>query len=208
MQTLVPHDHYAMSTTDTHVYFLGGPYSQWYTSEFQGQLGPDTPMLTFTSAEQYMMASKAWLFQDLVAVQEIMASHSPREQKALGRKVRGLDGGKWTPADVAYWGENARPIVRRGGFYKFSQNPTMREFMHSHQGLHLVEGADYDPVWGVKLAWDDPAILNEGNWRGTNWLGETLMEVRYVLEQDYDGWVSKGAVFDPFEWKFVSLAEG
>jgi hypothetical protein len=204
MQTLVPHDHYAMSETDTHVYFLGGPYSQWYTSEFQGQLGPDTPLLTFTSAEQYMMAGKAWLFQDLPTLQEIMASHSPREQKKLGRKVLGLEGGEWSPADIAYWSENAKPIVRRGSWYKFEQNRPLRDFMMAHGTKTLVEGADYDPVWGVKLSWDDPAILDEGNWKGTNWLGECLMDARKPLS-DVDGKTLMGYQFNPFEWRWENI---
>jgi predicted NAD-dependent protein-ADP-ribosyltransferase YbiA (DUF1768 family) len=49
---------------------------------------------------------------------------------------------------------------------------------------HLVEGAHYDRVWGVGLAWDDPAIVDPDNWNGQNRLGETLVEVRRRL----DGW--------------------
>jgi len=33
-------------------------------------------------------------------------------------------------------------------------------------------------VWGVALAWDDPKILDQANWAGTNWLGEVLTDLR------------------------------
>ena len=52
--------------------------------------------------------------------------------------------------------------------------------------LYLVEGAWYDRVWGVGLAWDDDRILDVNNWQGTNWLGETLMRVRAALRVDAD----------------------
>lgn len=42
----------------------------------------------------------------------------------------------------------------------------------------IVEGSPYDPIWGVKLAWDSNEILDERNWKGSNLLGKALMEVR------------------------------
>lgn len=64
---------------------------------------------------------------------------------------------------------------------KAAQNPHTLDYMKSFGDRYIVEGAHYDPVWGVKLAWNDPAIIDPVNWRGTNWLGEVLMEVRKRL---------------------------
>lgn len=197
MSELQLHPKYAMSQTSTHVFFVGGPFSQWYTSHFTGQLAPDTPVLEFTSAEQYMMASKAWLFQDLVMTKQIMQSHSPREQKELGRRVAGFD--------LARWNANAKNIVRRGSFYKYSQDEELRAFLKQYDGLYIVEGADYDPVWGVKLAWDDPRIVDPANWRGTNWLGECIMECRDPLDE-LEAKTDMGYEFDPFTWQWVNAS--
>lgn len=69
---------YAMRTTPTHVYFWGGPFSQWFRSSFEAELPVFAPAaagkprrllrsgvkLRFSSCEQYMMAAKASVFGD------------------------------------------------------------------------------------------------------------------------------------------------
>jgi ribA/ribD-fused uncharacterized protein len=69
---------YSMRTTDTHVYFWGGPFSQWHNSAFEAELPIFAPAgdgkarrllrsgvkLIFSSCEQYMMAAKASVFGD------------------------------------------------------------------------------------------------------------------------------------------------
>jgi ribA/ribD-fused uncharacterized protein len=71
---------FKMRVTDTHVYFWGGPFSQWFKSKFEAELpvfvaaadGKPRRLLRsgiklqFTSCEQYMMAAKASVFQDTV----------------------------------------------------------------------------------------------------------------------------------------------
>lgn len=193
--TLVPDLRYAMSHNDTHIFFLGGPFSQWFASNFRGRLEEAGQLMDFTCAEQYMMASKAQLFGDKDSLDAIMATHSPREQKALGRKVQGFN--------QEVWEANAKPIVRRASFYKFSQDSTLTAFILS-TNKHIVEGADYDPVWGVKLSWDDPDIEDPANWRGTNWLGECLMDTREVLARLTKG--PEGLEFDEFSWTFAQAA--
>ena len=65
------------------VFFWSGPYSQWakYPMVIDG--------VSYVTCEQYMMAEKARLFGDREAEVGIMAAKDPREQKRLGRKVRG-----------------------------------------------------------------------------------------------------------------------
>ncbi len=177
-----------MSWTDTHVFFLNGPFSQWWLSHFSAPLTSDGEMLNFHCAEQYMMARKAELFGDPLTRDTIMAvkqttkwQDAPRQCKELGRKVHGLKGGAWDAADIALWQANARPVVLAGNIAKFSQNPDLRGFLMGHRGKMLVEGAWYDRIWGVGLAWDDPKIADPRNWRGQNLLGEILMEVQTLL---------------------------
>lgn len=164
-----------MSTSDTHLYFVGGPFSQWFRSPFQCKLpiAADAPMLDFNCAEQYMMACKAALFADWDALDDVMKTDNPSEQKSIGRRVKGFD--------PELWAKGARECVKLGNYAKFSQNEKLGRFLLATGDKILVEGAHYDPVWGVKLAWDDPLILDEANWKGTNWLGECLMATRTLL---------------------------
>lgn len=159
--------------TETHVYFFGGLLSQWAICSFVASPFPGFPSDTFNCAEQYMMASKALLFQDGASYEAIMQERSPKLQKAIGRKVRDFD--------AALWNCCAQELVYRGNLAKFSQNPELRDHLLSTGDRFIVEGSPYDGVWGVKLSWDDPRIEDRGNWRGTNWLGEVLMRTREAL---------------------------
>jgi ribA/ribD-fused uncharacterized protein len=172
------------SETDTHVFFLNGPFSQWWPSNFRASIPVEhdnSMVFDFHCAEQYMMARKAALFRDMDTLALIMQvqQHATRWQdapercKKLGRKVSGFQ------QDV--WDDNCDDIVFDGSFAKFDQNSDLRDFMMSFGDKIIVEGAWYDAIWGVALAWDDPLIVDPINWRGDNRLGNILGQVRGVL---------------------------
>lgn len=176
---------YAERRTDDAVYFVGGPFSQWYKDKnptkmqfTQFMLNDDDNLYDFNCAEQYMMAAKAKLFpckENDIIFDAIMASSDPGTQKELGRSVRNFD--------PVIWNQHARDIVFRGNIAKF-KNPELFDYIMDTEDRLIVEGAIYDPVWGVKLRWSDPAIEDPKNWRGTNWLGQVLMKVRETLSYD------------------------
>ena len=127
-----------------------------------------------------MMAGKAALFDDAETLAEIMAvkqtskwQDAPRLCKELGRKVKNFDS--------AVWDSHAKEIVYSGNLAKFNQNDDLRDFLLLTGDKVLVEGAWYDAVWGVKLAWDDPSILIPPTGRGrTGWAKFSWMfELRY-----------------------------
>lgn len=128
--------------------------------------------VSYNSAEQYMMARKALLFGDMKSYEKIMASGSPREQKALGRTVRDFN------ADI--WNREARDYVYTANMAKFSQNPDLKRFLLETEGL-IVEASPLDTIWGIGLDEDDPEALDRSKWKGTNWLGEVLTKVRTEL---------------------------
>ena len=178
---------YKMKITDTHVYFLTGPFSQWHESSFV--VTDDGVERKYNCAEQYMMARKAALFQDqethdrIMKVQPVRGRRFievPKEQKALGREVKNFDLKVWTEGV-------ARGIVYKGNVAKFSQNADMKKYLLDTENRFLVEGASYDRVWGVGIDWNNPLILDEKNWKGTNWLGLTLMDVRTFLVDRANG---------------------
>lgn len=160
---------YKMIVTDTHVFFLTGPYSNWHITPFEGRLEQDGEIYLFNCGEQYLMASKAHMFGDQVCLDKLMAAKHPRDQKSLGRSVQNFD--------KEIWDQHARNIMFRGCWYKFHSVNEYSLLLMSHYRKHIVEGNPKDSIWGVGLAWDDPAILDPANWDGTNWLGETHMEV-------------------------------
>lgn len=147
--------------------FYGGVFSQWYAS----------PMVIdgveYGCAEQYMMAQKALLFGDLVRHAAIMATSSPSQQKAIGRQVRGFDKRLWEVV--------ARDIVMRASLHKFTSDPRLRAKLLVTEGTTLVEASPTDVIWGVGLDEDDPRVHDRSQWRGTNWLGQALTDLREAL---------------------------
>lgn len=153
--------------TDNCLFFYGGPLSQWYPSRFMlGGVG-------YVTAEQYMMAMKAHQFGDVVTHAAILHTDNPREQKALGRQVKGFD--------PLIWNQVAREIVYQGNVAKFSQNPELLRYLLSTDAKELVEASPTDTVWGIGIGMDDPLRFFRESWRGTNWLGLALMATRMKL---------------------------
>jgi len=72
-------------TNEKFTFFWKSPLSQWHYSKFI------VDEIEYCTAEQYMMAGKARLFDDVGVLNKIMNCISPREQKEWGRLVKGFD---------------------------------------------------------------------------------------------------------------------
>jgi ribA/ribD-fused uncharacterized protein len=140
--------------------------------------------VTYCCCEQYMMAEKARLFSDDVVLAKIMASRNPKQIKDLGREVKGMSGPKWDASDKAKWDAAARPVVVKGNMAKFSQHDDLKGMLLSTLGKILVEASPSDTIWGIGLVADDPRAMDMKQWRGTNWLGYALMDVRDELARN------------------------
>jgi ribA/ribD-fused uncharacterized protein len=145
-------------------FFYGGPGSQWYPATFT------VDGVQYNCGEQFMMAEKARLFGDDDAFYIIMQTTNPKIQKATGRLVKNFD--------RKIWEANAKLIVYRGNFARFSQNPDQLEWLLGTDGTTLVEASPWDKIWGIGLAANDPLALDRATWKGTNWLGEIETQVR------------------------------
>lgn len=159
-------------TTDKYIFFWGGTYSQWCPSPFT------IDGVKYNCCEQYMMAKKALTFNDQEAYEQIMATDSPREQKAIGRRVKNFD--------AQVWSDISREVVYEANMAKFTQNPDMYDELMDTGELEIVEASPEDKIWGIGLHESDPRCLDKAQWQGTNWLGETIMRVRETLKKDYD----------------------
>ena len=153
-------------TPDQVHFFWKGPLSQWHKEDFV------VDGVTYNCAEQWMMACKAALFQDDVALENILASDSPREQKKIGRGVHNFDENMWNVACL--------PFVFRGNIAKFTQSITLCNMLMDTEEKMLVEASPMDRIWGIGMAEDDPDVYDTSKW-GLNWLGKSLMDVRSTL---------------------------
>src|SRR5687767_10270626 len=140
--------------TDRHTFFFRPQevFSQWHPATFVVDGN------TFTCAEQFMMHGKALLFRDAEIAAQILAAASPKEHKALGRKVRGFDD--------RLWKQEREVIVAAGSRAKFTQNPAMLRALLDTAPTLLVEASPFDRIWGVGLGADNPRIDDPANWRG------------------------------------------
>ncbi|MCA9571622.1 MAG: NADAR family protein [Myxococcales bacterium] len=142
-------------------------FSQWYPSRFE------VDGVVYRTAEHWMMAGKARLFGDDATLARILAAPTPREAKALGRKVRGFDQGLWMTHRDA--------IVREGSLAKYRAHDGMRRLLLDTGDAVLAEASPLDAIWGIGLAADHPDARDPRGWPGLNLLGFVLMEVRACL---------------------------
>lgn len=142
-------------------------FSQWYPSPFT------VDGVLYQTAEHWMMAGKARLFNDHATAGQIINAATPVEAKALGRQVKDFDPATW---EAACFG-----IVVEGNKHKFSQDPDFKDYLLSTGDKVIVEASPVDPVWGIGLPQDSAKARNPHQWRGQNLLGFALMEVRDML---------------------------
>jgi ribA/ribD-fused uncharacterized protein len=138
--------------------------SQWYAAGFE------VDGIHYRTAEHFMMAEKARLFGDELALAKVMRSRFPVEVKRFGREIAAFD--------EASWAEHRFEIVVRGNLAKFTQNPELGDYLRATGDHVIVEASPADAIWGIGLAVEHPWIASPKLWPGLNLLGFALMEVR------------------------------
>lgn len=147
-----------------------GCFSQWWQSPFV------IDGYTYLTAEHYMMAQKALLFDDYAVFAKILAAKHPKQVKALGREVAKFN--------EKVWQQHRFDIVVAGNLAKFRQHEKLGQYLINTGTRVLVEASPYDKVWGVGLTKDNEHIQNPQQWKGLNLLGFALMKVRDTLAAD------------------------
>ncbi len=145
-------------------------FSQWWVSPFI------VDNVVFNTAEHWMMAQKALLFEDNEMYEKIIIAKSPAEAKALGRRVRNFDD--------ATWNAKRFDIVLKGSLQKFTQHKDLKEFLLNTKDRVLVEASPTDRIWGIGLTADSEKAENPNLWNGLNLLGFALMEVRDIIKNE------------------------
>ena len=65
--------------------------------------------------------------------------------------------------------------------FQFSQDAKLKESLLATEGTTMVEAAPRDTIWGIGLGAKNPKAMNRQQWRGKNWLGEILTQVRQEI---------------------------
>lgn len=129
----------------------------------------------FPTCEHWMMLWKALLFGDLEVAKLVRNAKTPKDVKALGRKVKGFTDEEWA--------KHREDIVLAGNILKFSQHGDLREFLIGTGDREIVEAAHYDRIWGIGFNERDAIFTPKEKW-GKNLLGKTLMIVRDRLAKN------------------------
>lgn len=143
--------------------------SQWYNAGFY------VDSIHYKTAEHWMMAQKAALFNEPDLFNEIVNTDSAKKVKALGRKIKHFS------SDI--WDEHKYKIVVDGNTHKFTQNPELFDFLKQTDRAYLIEASPNDAIWGIGIAENNEDIDNPYLWPGQNLLGFALMEVREQLNK-------------------------
>tara|TARA_B100001964_G_C13997295_1_gene493344 strand:+ start:259 stop:741 length:483 start_codon:yes stop_codon:yes gene_type:complete len=141
-------------------------FSNFYPSQFT-----DVDNIIYHCSEQYLMAYKAFIMNDLNTMEKIMQTYNPYQCKKLGRQVK-----NW---NQELWDQNKCDIMFDALYYKFSQNDDIRQKLLSTGNSTLAEASPRDRIWGIGLNISD--AQSGKDWRGQNLLGKTLMRVRENL---------------------------
>ena len=170
-----------MRVTDTHIFFWGGEFSNWYDCQFKYK------GLTFFNSEQAFMWEKAIYFGDNKIAEEILINPDPKLCKKLGRKVKNFNPESWMIVSYSIMVAVNLAKYNQGKHSNdiryFKSRRARRELLETGDKI-LVEASPYDKIWGIGLGLDNDDCLNEAKWQGMNLLGKALMEVRKTLNEE------------------------
>lgn len=141
--------------------------SNWYQSDFV------VDGIKFSSMEQYMMYTKAMVFDDKDIARKVLLTTNAAEIKALGRQVSNYND--------SVWNGMRQILIYKGLYEKFAQNEELKNQLLATGDDYLAECAVNDKIWGIGLSMSDPNRLNVASWNGQNLLGYSLMIVRNDL---------------------------
>ena len=163
-------------------YFTDKVVLFWHPPSYVSQWSPSSFVVdevSYSCAEQYMMAEKARLFKDHRAVELIMSSPDPSTHKRVGRGVRNFDS--------AVWDREKQSAVSAGTYAKFTQNPAIKLHLLSTVNKCLAKASPLDLVWGIGLRAEDPRAKDLHKWRGKSSLEEALSAVREAIRDSETG---------------------
>ena len=137
--------------TDTHLYFLTGPFSNFAHSPFI------LDGIKWENTEAAFMYYKAIHFKDFKIAEKIKNETNPIKAKALGRAVSNFNDVEWEKVRYAY--------MYKVNLAKYTQNSLFFETLMNTKELILVETNGNDRVWGIGLYASDDRVLDQSKWK-------------------------------------------
>ena len=125
--------------------------------------------------EQGFQFGKATLFDDNRTASLILHSSNPYEIKQLGQQVSGFD--------AARWNQGRDKLMKALILAKFSQSASLKKTLCDTGTMHLAEATKGDGHYGIGVALTHPSCLQKTSWKGSNKLGEALMDARRELKK-------------------------
>ena len=125
----------------------------------------------FVTSEQALMYAKAKLMKDEDSAQRILKAVKPAACKALGRRI--------TPYDDELWAAKRVAMMVDILTCKFGQDAELRRVLLDTGTAVIAEASPRDRIWGIGIGVE--AAQRGTKWRGSNHLGNALMEARTRL---------------------------
>lgn len=129
--------------------------------------------IIFNCNEQFIMYTKAKMFNDEETATLIMQTNNPREIKRLGRLVKNFNQKEWE--------NNVNTVADVCNLYKFSSHPQLRTKLLETGNEVIAEASPYDNIWGIGV--DSITGKDITKWKGKNILGNSLMRVREIIRK-------------------------
>jgi ribA/ribD-fused uncharacterized protein len=152
--------------TESHIFFHGrnSVFSNFYLS--------DTTVgnVKYNCNEQYFQAEFAKFHDNAEALNVIMKSKDPVEQKRATKHI------KASPE----WTNQAKAVMVAGVQAKF-QDTDLADILKNTGNAQLVECNKYDTFWGNGLSLRNPNNDDPNKWTGSNELGKILTALRSTL---------------------------
>ena len=117
---------------------------------------------------------KASHFGDTAAEKAIMESTNPSQMKYLGENaIKGFKEIEWAGL--------AEQTMLKGCRLKFAQNPDLKHYL-LQTNAKIAEANPNDSQFGIGLSLSDPKALDPNKWKGSNWMGDILQEIKEELK--------------------------
>ncbi len=143
--------------------------------------------IKYFTIEQVLAAEKARLFLEDELRTRIMKTRAPRSMRTIAnnivRKTEVQTGGM-RAIDLHEWDKIRKDILKNATLAKFKQHNDLKERLLMTGDSILVWADSREKKDGVGLSMSDPTVTNPQAWKGGNYYGQVLMEVRSQLREE------------------------